>query len=452
MTSVDAQTGQAGPDESVRLLAERADGHARRGELAPAHDLYRQILELEPSHPEALSFVATAALQTGDLRRGVQLLEQGVAAHPGNANLHKNLGIAYRAVGDPQRALAAFTRAVELKPDQIAALFNQAALLFELKRKDEALSAYIRAFDAGDSVGLFHDAARIPAGIRGLAEKGMEALRDARLEVFRSALAPIEKEHGRAALERVWHCLESYLGLRPAIPLPRLQRPTFMTFPGLPDRAWYEHDEFPWMPGLERHTAEIREELLAVMAQDQGFRPFVEMPREHPGAEYWKQLNHSPNWNAFFFYRDGQAYAENQARCPRTTAALDAAPLNRVADHSPESLYSILTPGAHIPPHTGVINVRLVVHLPLIVPSATDCGIRVGSETRGWEEGKCIAFDDTYEHEAWNKSGKTRVVMIFDIWNPALTLPEREAMRLAIEELGRFNRSHGGTAKLFAEQ
>ncbi|HEY3644637.1 MAG TPA: aspartyl/asparaginyl beta-hydroxylase domain-containing protein [Gammaproteobacteria bacterium] len=428
----------------MRLLAERADAHARRGELAAAHELYRQVLALEPSHPEALSFVATAALQSGEVRRSIQLLEQGVAAHPGNANLYKNLGIAHRAAGDAQRALAAFTRAVELKPDQVAALFNQAGLLHELGRDDEALTSFTRAFDAADSVGMFMDVARIPAGIRSLAAQGMQALRDARMQVFRTALAPVEREHGRAALDRVWHCLESYLGLRAKIPLPGKQRPTFMTFPGLPDRAWYEHDEFAWMRSLEAHTGAIREELLAVLAKDEGFRPFVAMPREHPGAEYWKDLNHSPNWNAFFFYRDGERFADNHARCPVTSKALDTAPLNRVADHSPEALYSILKPGAHIPPHTGVINVRLVVHLPLIVPSATDCGIRVGSETRGWTEGKCIAFDDTYEHEAWNKSGKTRVVMIFDVWNPALTLPEQEAMRVAIEELGRFNRSHGG--------
>jgi aspartate beta-hydroxylase len=185
-----------------------------------------------------------------------------------------------------------------------------------------------------------------------------------------------------------------------------------------------------------------------VLEKDEGFRPFVEMPNTHPGAAYWRELNHSPSWNAFFFYRDGEAYIENQARCPKTLAALDAAPLNRVADHSPESLYSILKPGAHIPPHTGVINVRLVVHLPLIVPP--DCGIRVGSETRGWKEGECIAFDDTYEHEAWNRSSETRVVMIFDVWNPALTLPEREAMRLVIEALGRFNRGHGGKPQSLA--
>lgn len=444
MAGGSAQAGHAGPDEHVRSLAERANSHARRGELAAARGLYEQILGIDPRHPEALSFLATAALQSGDLSRGIALLEQGVAAHPRHANLQKNLGIAYRAAGSREAALAAFRRAVELDSGQVAALLNQGALLAELGRSDEALGCYLRGLEAAEGQGLFLDVAKIPAGIRLLAENAMASLTRARHEMFRSALAPLETRHGRAALERVWHCLESYLGLRPAISLPALQRPTFMSFPGLPDRAWYSRDEFPWMQEMERHTGAIREELLAVLAADQGFRPFVEMPREHPGAAYWRELNHSPSWNAFFFYRDGEPFAENRGRCPATVAALEAAPLNRVADHSPEALYSVLTPGAHIPPHTGVINVRLVVHLPLIVPSATECGIRVGTETRGWEEGRCIVFDDTYEHEAWNRSGKTRVVMIFDIWNPALTEVEREAMRIAIEELGRFNRRHGG--------
>jgi aspartate beta-hydroxylase len=450
MASGSTQTGRESPEQRVRSLADRAEGHARRGELSSAQDLYQQVLVIEPLHAEALSFLATAALQNGDIKKAVMLLEQAIAAHPTNATLHKNLGIAYRASGDLQRALATFTHAAQLKPDLVAALFNQGALLAELGRRDEALASYMRAFEAGEAVGLFVDVAKIPQGIRVLAERAMGTLREARLEVFHRALAPLEKEHGKPALDRVWHCLESYLGLCPAIPLPAKQRPTFMTFPGLPDRAWYEHDEFAWMPGLERHTDAIREELRAVLAKDEGFRPFVQMPRQHPGAAYWDKLNDSPNWNAFFFYRDGERFADNHARCPETSAALDTVPLNRVADHSPEALYSVLTPGAHIPPHTGVINVRLVVHLPLIIPP--DCGIRVGTETRGWTEGRCIAFDDTYEHEAWNKSNETRVVMILDIWNPALTLPEREGMRVVIEELGRFNRSHGGTSKLFAEK
>ncbi|MGH8399135.1 MAG: aspartyl/asparaginyl beta-hydroxylase domain-containing protein, partial [Gammaproteobacteria bacterium] len=119
----------------------------------------------------------------------------------------------------------------------------------------------------------------------------------------------------------------------------------------------------------------------------------------------------------------------------------------RVAEHSPETFFSVLKPGAHIPPHTGVINTRLVTHLPLIIPP--DCGIRVGNETRGWKEGECIVFDDTFEHEAWNKSDQTRVVLIFDIWNPYLTEVEREAMRIVVEELGHFNRLHGQSGQAY---
>ena len=416
----------------------------QKGELDAARDLYAQVLAIDPSHPEAINFIAITALQAGETRRSLELLRRGVEANPGDAMLHKNLGLAHRAAGDAQAALAAFAAALRLKPDLIAAALNQGALLAELGREDEALAVYLQAFEVADTTGQFLNVAAIPPGIRALAEKGLALLRDARLAMFRETLAPVEREHGAAALARVWQCLHAYLGMQPAAPLGETQRPTFMSFPGLKNRAWFEREEFPWMQELERHTGAIREELLAVLAADVGFRPFIQVPKQHPGAAYWRQLNDSPDWNAFFFYRDGERHGENHARCPATSRALDAAPLIRVAEHSPEVFYSVLKPGAHIPPHTGVANIRLVCHLPLIVPS--ECGIRVGRETRGWEEGKCIVFDDTFEHEAWNRSGQTRVVLIFDVWNPYLTVVEREGMRLAIEALGRFNRSHGGKA------
>ncbi len=423
-------------------MAERAGAHAQRGEIAAARDLYMQLLSLAPGNPEAINFIAIMALQAGEMRRSLDLLQQGVAANPGDATLHKNLGLAYRASGDAQAAVAAFATAAQLKPDFVAAHLNLGALLAELGRREEALKAYMRAFSAGERTGQFLNLSSMPPGIRVLAEKGFTLLRDARLAAFHAALAPVEKQYGTAALARVWQCLHAYLGMRPEVPLGPLQRPTFMNFPGIPNRAWFDRTEFPWMQEMERHTDAIREELVAVLAADVGFRPFIQVPTEHPGAAYWQQLNDSPSWNAFFFYRDGERNADNHARCPATSAALDAAPLIRVAEHSPETFYSVLTPGAYIPPHTGVVNIRLVTHLPLIVPQ--DCGIRVGSETRGWEEGKCVVFDDTFEHEAWNRSGQTRVVLICDIWNPYLSAAERDGMRNAIEALGGFNRAHGG--------
>lgn len=429
-------------------MAERASAHAQKGELSAAHELYTQVLDIDPGHTEAINFVAVAFLQTGEVRRSVELLKRGIAANPGDPVLHKNLGLAYRASGDRQAALAALADALRLKPDFVTAALNQGALLAELGRLEEALGAYLRAFEAADASGQFLNLSAIPPGIRVLAEKGFALLRDARLAVFQQALAPLEREHGAAALARVWQCLHAYLGMLPQPPLGSLQRPTFMSFPGLRNRAWFEREEFPWMRDLERHADGIRQELLAVLEADVGFRPFIQVPKQHPGAAYWRQLNDSPSWNAFFFYRDGERDADNHARCPVTSMALDAAPLIRVGEHSPETFFSVLKAGAHIPPHTGVVNIRLVVHLPLIVPP--DCGIRVDSETRGWEEGRCIVFDDTFEHEAWNKSGQTRVVLICDIWNPYLTAAERDGMRAAIEALGRFNRAHGGKSQALA--
>ena len=90
-------------------------------------------------------------------------------------------------------------------------------------------------------------------------------------------------------------------------------------------------------------------------------------------------------------------------------------------------MFSALAPDTEIPPHTGETNARLVVHLPLIVPES--CSYRVGFQHRSWKEGELLVFDDTIEHTARNNSDQLRVVLIFDVWNPLLTLEEREVVR-----------------------
>jgi aspartyl/asparaginyl beta-hydroxylase (cupin superfamily) len=98
-------------------------------------------------------------------------------------------------------------------------------------------------------------------------------------------------------------------------------------------------------------------------------------------------------------------------------------------------MFSALAPGAHIPPHTGETNARLVAHLPLVVPE--DCHFRVGYDWKQWREGKCWVFDDTLEHEARNDSSQLRVILMFDVWNPLLSLAERdmvESLSLALND------------------
>jgi aspartyl/asparaginyl beta-hydroxylase (cupin superfamily) len=104
---------------------------------------------------------------------------------------------------------------------------------------------------------------------------------------------------------------------------------------------------------------------------------------------------------------------------------------------SPSALFSVLQPHTRIPPHTGVANFRLVVHLPLIVPPG--CGFRVGSETREWRIGEAWVFDDTIEHEAWNDSDQTRIIFICDVWSPRLSVEERVAIGAIIQATDAFS-------------
>ena len=102
----------------------------------------------------------------------------------------------------------------------------------------------------------------------------------------------------------------------------------------------------------------------------------------------------------------------------------------QVPGASPVAMFSLLAPRTRIPAHTGVANTRLVCHLPLIVPP--DCGFRVGATTREWRVGEAFVFDDSIEHEAWNDSDELRVVLIIDVWPPALGDAERQAVAAVI--------------------
>ena len=81
-----------------------------------------------------------------------------------------------------------------------------------------------------------------------------------------------------------------------------------------------------------------------------------------------------------------------------------------------------MTPGTHITPHNGPTGKKLRVHLPVL--GTKGARMRVGDETRELEEGKCIIFDDSFNHEAWYDGDKTRINLIIDFWHPELTDPE----------------------------
>jgi aspartyl/asparaginyl beta-hydroxylase (cupin superfamily) len=124
--------------------------------------------------------------------------------------------------------------------------------------------------------------------------------------------------------------------------------------------------------------------------------------------------------------KNGAVVDEFASRCPRTMELARKLDLPKLGLISPSLYFSVLEPNSRIAPHTGITNARLISHLPLIVPD--NCGFRVGGETRRWEVGKAMVFDDMTSHEAWNDSDRVRVVLIADLWRPELTSAERAAV------------------------
>ena len=176
-----------------------------------------------------------------------------------------------------------------------------------------------------------------------------------------------------------------------------------------------------------RRTDAIRAELAALVAdRHPAMRPYVEMDAGTPDNK-WSALDHSHDWSALYLWKYGVRDDDVCARCPETAAMLEALPRADIPGHGPTAFFSVLKPGARLPAHSGVSNIRAIVHLPLVVPPG--CGFRVGGETREWKVGEAFAFDDTIEHEAWNTSDLPRSILIFDVWNPHLTKVESDLLR-----------------------
>lgn len=202
-----------------------------------------------------------------------------------------------------------------------------------------------------------------------------------------------------------------------------LQEPQFYLFPGLPQVQFQPRDTLPWLTAVEDAAADIRSELDALLAEPTLFRPYVESRADRPNGDQ-AGMKDNPDWSAIFLVKDGVDQADLPARCPRTIQALADAPLCRIPGRTPSILFSKLSAGARIPPHHGMINTRLICHLPLIVPSGNR--FRVGNDVRDWREARAWAFDDTIEHEARNDGDGDRVILIFDVWKPELTAEERD--------------------------
>ncbi|MFT7286557.1 MAG: aspartate beta-hydroxylase [Halieaceae bacterium] len=355
-----------------------------------------------------------AALQRGDAATAAAQFE-ALRQAGGGADVCLALAFARVHLEDAAGALSAVDLALEQEPRNLRALLFKADHLDRMGRSRQALGFYQASLQVGVNMGT-----ELPQDVRqGLGRAQAQSDRYAREYEQHLRKALHKAGYGDGNCPRFAESLDILGGHTPVY----FQQPTRYLFPGLTQAAFFPREQFPWLAQLEAQSGAIREELRAVLEGDESFSPYLELDPHSP------QLNDVDNvgsmdWSAFYLWQDGEPVAANAARCPRTMQALAAVPAPSVPGQTPTALFSRLKPGVRIPPHNGMVNTRLICHLPLVVPA--NCGaLRVGNYTRPWVEGEGFVFDDSIEHEAWNDSDAERVVLLFDIWRPELSEEER---------------------------
>jgi aspartyl/asparaginyl beta-hydroxylase (cupin superfamily) len=207
--------------------------------------------------------------------------------------------------------------------------------------------------------------------------------------------------------------------------------------PGIvPASAWHDPAEFTFAAELEAHHDVIS-------------REFDELLRSNATAatfQHVTEMNYDAGWKTLVLrYNGGRIARFPYELCPTTTAILDSIPIaGRIAGFNRQ------LPTSGIPLHSDGNNMWLTLQMGIKLPNpergaaergaqSTDASrarrpwIRVGSETRHWDEGKCLVYDTTFEHETFNPSADAeRIVLHVDFWNTISTRrPEARAAAAA---------------------
>lgn len=184
-------------------------------------------------------------------------------------------------------------------------------------------------------------------------------------------------------------------------------------------RPFWSTSEIELARLLEEHAAEIQAELDAVLDAGRHFQ----RPAAAAGT-----LMLSGSWTELALKYDGRWHSACEEAMPRTCALLKGRP--EISGFVPGRFNNVSVPfvkvyrqepGTRLRPHYGMSNARLTAHLGLRAPPGASAGLRVGSESRTWRGSEVIVFDDSFEHEAWNRHSELpRYVLNVGFWHPGL--------------------------------
>jgi len=401
---------------SLQELWNQAQQAQAQGQLDQAEALHKQIVASKPDALPSWQFLSARAAARGDYATSAHAIRNYLKVDNLSAEGWRSLGVAEMQQENWAKALEAFKEALKLQPGGMANLVylgGAAQRAGEDVLAADCLSLALQGMPVAD---ILSGNSKAEPMLKAILE-GAPAF----LEEYVANLVWGDIAHDGALEGARWRFHETK---EPVWNDPH-QKPERFYLPAIEPKPWFGHEDLTWGKALEGAFDDILAEVQAALSLDDA-TPYIATHMAE--AEQWQKLAGNRDWSAIHLYNGGIPNERILSKFPKTMEALEKLPLCRTGGRPVEVFFSLLQPGMHIVPHHGTSNARLTVHLPIIVPEGEGCMLRAGDETRVMEAGKLFAFDDTFEHEAWNKSDSLRVNLIFETWNPALSSEEQQEL------------------------
>ena len=343
-----------------------------------------QAQAMAPEHPLVLNEAGVDKLHAGDASGARPFLERAIEKDGKNPTLWLNLATAFRKLNLPDDEMRALERVLAIEPRHLLALLQKGSLL-ELKGQPKAAASVFQ-----NALLTIPRGTRLPEGLRPAIDRALNCgAREScgtgcvsRRPAARRSRPACERAAGAFRSLRRLHSSASAGFITPS--------PRSCSFRSCPRGSSISVKTFRgWMRSKRRARTSAPNSSVCSRRTPDGSSPISPIPKACQSISGPSSTIHA----AGAFTTCGamaRAVDEHLARCPRTAELLSRAPLADVPGYAPTAFFSILDAKSHIPPHTGVTNTRLIVHLPLVIPGG--CRFRVGSTDARMADGARVGL------------------------------------------------------------